>query len=120
LLQSSSITEASELCGVSSRSFTRYLQNDEFRERLRQAKLALIGGAVNELRMTSKQMVGVLKSVALDPIAPFQARVSAARSIISLAIECGDIQELRQELRQLEARTINAAAQRRRITGSQP
>lgn len=108
LLQSSSVVEASKISGISKESFFRYLADDGFKEQYRQAKLRLIDGAVNSLRLKCKGAVDVLWSVATDAAQPAASRVAAARAIISLAIEAGDIEDVKARLQEIENRTIQA------------
>jgi hypothetical protein len=110
LLQSSSIQEASEVCGVSTRTFSRYLQNAGFKARLQGAKLQLLEGAVNKLRLSARDAVEVLVGIAHDGLAPSSARVAAARSIVSLAIEAAEVADIRARLQALEQKTLDADA----------
>jgi hypothetical protein len=108
LLQSSSITAASRVCGVSSRTFTRWLQQDAFRDRLRKAKAQLLEDAIDDLRQESKGFVRVLVDVAHDSISPPSARVSAAKAGLQIAIDAGHLQDLMNRLDELEQITVNA------------
>jgi hypothetical protein len=105
LLQCNSIVEASEACGVSTRTFTRWLANDEeFNKRLRDAKLKLVEDAIDDLRRGCKGFVNVLVEIAHDKIAPHAARVSAAKTGLQVAIDSGQLQDVMRRLLEIEKR----------------
>jgi hypothetical protein len=108
LLQSNSIVEASQLCDVSTRTFTRWFKRPDFRERLRLAKQQLLEDAIDELRRQSKGFVQVLVTVAHDSISPPSAKVAAAKAGLQIAIDAGQLQDLMNRLDELEQITVNA------------
>jgi hypothetical protein len=108
LLQSDSIAEASQLCGISTRTFTRWMQDDTFRESLRQARQQLLESAIDRLRHNAGGFVQVLVEVAQDKISPPSARVAAAKTGLQIAIDVGEVENIRKRLIELEQKTINA------------
>jgi hypothetical protein len=101
LLESSSLPEASEKCGVSPRTLRRWLANPEFEKAYGEARSRLLENAINCLRVKSLEASNVLVSISNDREAPAAVRVSAARAIISLAIG-SEVLELEERLSELE------------------
>jgi hypothetical protein len=84
------------------------MQDSEFLSRPKEAKLRLIDGAISELRNNARGAVNVLVSIANDANNPPSARVAAARAIVTLAIECGQVEDIENRLKELEIKTITA------------
>jgi hypothetical protein len=110
LLQSGNLREAAELSSLSTRTLRRYLSDESFNGKLREAREELVRGAINRLRLKCRGAVDVLDLIAHDPIAPHAARVSAARALVALTIEAAEVAEIRERLAALEQKTLDAKA----------
>jgi hypothetical protein len=105
LLKSSSIQEASETCGVSTRTFTRWLSNDaDFCKRLREAKLKLVEDAIDDVRRGCRGFAAVFIEIAHDNLAPHASRVAAAKAGFQIAIDSGQLQDVMRRLLEIEKR----------------
>jgi hypothetical protein len=107
LLRADSIEAASAECGVSTRTFTRWLQQKDFTDQLRLAKNRLIDVAINEVIASAKGAANTLRSISADPGAPPSARVSASKAILLITIEAAQVADIENRLQALEAKTIN-------------
>jgi hypothetical protein len=107
LLKADSIEQASAECGVSTRTFTRWLRQPDFQRLMREAKNRLIDVAINEIVTSAKGAAIILRSISADPDAPASARVSASKAILLICIESAQVAELQERLDQLEKKTIN-------------
>lgn len=72
--------------------------------------MRLLDAAILKLRNGSSDAVDTLIEILKDACAPHAARVAAARSVIQLAIEAEQVQDVEKRLHQLEQRTINGSA----------
>lgn len=102
--------EAARRVGVSERTIHRYLTDEQFQLVFKEAKMRLLDAAILKLRNGSSDAVDTLIEILKDACAPHAARVAAARSVIQLAIEAEQVQDVEKRLHQLEQRTINGSA----------
>jgi DNA-binding transcriptional MerR regulator len=102
LLAVPTLGEAAQVCGVSERTLRRWLQDEIFAQRYRRERTRMLESAVNLLRRKSMAAVETLTEVADDKQSPAGARVSAARSLIELAIKGAEVQDLEERITELE------------------
>lgn len=102
LLTEPTIEAAARSIGVGERTIRRWMQLDGFRAQYRQARQALVEGAVSELQRASGEAVRVLREVAADPETPASARVAAARALLSEMYRGVEIIELDERIGNLE------------------
>lgn len=102
LLTCSSLPAAAADCGVSERTLRRWLQDESFARRYRQERTRILESTFNLLRQKSVAAVETLANVANDKEALASARVSAARSVVELAIKGVELQDLEQRITELE------------------
>ena len=102
LLGQPSLARAAEACQTSERTLRRWLQDESFARRCRQERTRMPERTVNFLRQKSVAAVETLTGVATDKASPARARVSAARSVMELAITGAELQDLEQRIRELE------------------
>ena len=106
LLSSNSISATARAMGVQETTIYRNLRKPAFKEQYAAAKRRLLDGAINKLQLASAGAVDVLVSIAGDESQPPASRVSAARSILDLAIRAGAVEALEARIEELESRTI--------------
>jgi hypothetical protein len=99
------LAEAAQVCGVCERTLRRWLQDETFARRYRHERTRMLESAVNLLRRKSVAAVETLAEMAADRQSPAGARVSAARSLVELAIKGAELQDLEQRIRELEELT---------------
>jgi hypothetical protein len=104
LLQFPTLPEAAIACKLSERTLRRWLSNAEFQEQYRAERTRVLEGTVNTLRKKSLDAADMLVQLMTHEgeIEQRSARVSAARSIISLAIAGAEMLDLEERLAELE------------------
>jgi AraC-like DNA-binding protein len=102
LLAAPTLAEAAQVCGVSERTLRRWLQDETFARRYRRERTRLLESSVNLLRQKSVAAVETLAEVADNKQSPASARVSAARSLVELAIKGAEVQDLEERITELE------------------
>jgi hypothetical protein len=112
LLTSASVPDVAASVGCSVRTIYRYLGDESFKRMYAEAKARLLDEAILKLRNASGQAVDTLIEVCRDQYAPVPCRVAAARSIVQLAIQAGQMEELEQRLQLVEMNSIEGIATR--------
>ncbi|OAT82230.1 phBC6A51 family helix-turn-helix protein [Desulfotomaculum copahuensis] len=102
LLESPSIGEAARKVGIGERTLWRWLQNPEFSERYRELKQQILHQAVSRLQSICGEAVNTLRDVMLDPKNLASARVTAARTVLEMAIKAAELEDLTARLEELE------------------
>jgi hypothetical protein len=102
LLTSATITEAAAKCDIAESTLRRWLRNETFARRYRQERTRMLESTVNLLRQKSAAAVETLADVANDKETSASARVSAARSVVELAIKGAELQDLEERVGELE------------------
>ena len=102
LLTQSTLTEAARASGVCERTLRRWLQNEEFAERVRSERSASLESVVNLLRKGSSAAVSTLEDVARNKRSPAGARVSACRAILEYHYRGAELTDLMQRVAALE------------------
>ena len=107
LIQQPTIKEAAEVSGISQPTLFRYLQDTEFREEYHKAKRNLLEAALGDLQKASSEAVSTLREIICDREAGASSRVQAARSILSFAIQAGELDDIVRRLEAVEERLRN-------------
>jgi hypothetical protein len=102
LLTEPTLRQAAEQCGVGERTLRRWLRNESFARRYRQARTQQLEATMNMLRQAGGQAVSALVTITTDTMEPAGARVSAARAIIELGIRSAEMKEFEERLSELE------------------
>lgn len=102
LLTSATITEAAVKCDIAESTLRRWLRNETFARCYRQVRTRMLESTVNLLRQKSVAAIETLADVANDKASPAGARVSAARSVVELAIKGAELQDLEDRIGELE------------------
>ena len=104
LIQEPTVARAAEASGISQTSLFRYLQDNDFRREYQAAKRSLLEAALGDLHKATGRAVAVLCEIMEDSEATPGARVGAARSILSFAIQTGQLEDILKRLEAVEDR----------------
>ena len=102
LLVHASMSEAADAAGIGEVTLWRWMQIPEFKEQYRLARREAVSQAVGHLQGACSVAVVVLKDIAQDVTCPAGARVSAARTVLELAIKGVELEDLAARVEELE------------------
>lgn len=102
LLTAPSMAEAAKQAGVGQNTLWRWLKEPAFKEKYQEAKREAVSQAVARLQQLSSTSVDVLNEIANDSEAPASSRVSAAKTIIEMAIKAVELEDIVARVDQLE------------------
>jgi len=112
LLSYPTIKEACFAAGISEATAWRWLNSDsKFREQYRVARRQVVEHVIVRIQTDAANAAKVLREVADDKEAPASARVSAAKTIIELAVKAVEIGDVEARLEALEQHIIKREAQ---------
>jgi len=104
LLACPTLTEAASSCEIAESTIRRWLKDETFSRRYAEARRRTLETTVNLLRQKALGGVVTLSEISENKQAPATARVSAARSLVELAIKAAELQEISERLDALEAK----------------
>lgn len=102
LITAPSVAIAAKQSGVSQRSLARWMEDGEFAAEVQAARNELLQGAIQRLKASAFDAVGVLMEIAANPASSDMARVSASKTLIELALRVGTIEALEKRIDELE------------------
>lgn len=102
LLTQPTLSKAAEFAGVAESTLLRWLQIEEFAERYSWAKREALKQAMAQLQQASAEAVMALREVCSDQDVNPAARVSAARTILEMAVKTYETEEIETRLDELE------------------
>lgn len=102
LLTSKTVDDAARKTGVTSRTATRWLRTEEFRDVYVEQRQATLANLATMLRQSSVGAVEALAEVIKDPQADGTPKIAAAKSILDTMLKVIDSQEIESRLRKLE------------------
>ena len=102
LITEPTMKAAADKIGITPRTLYKWLKMPEFRSAYMAAKREAVTVAVARLQQAAAEAVEALRSIMNDPKKPASARVSAARSILELAIKAIEIEDLEIRIEELE------------------
>jgi hypothetical protein len=112
LLSYPTIKEACFSSGISEATAWRWLNSDsKFREQYRLARRQVVEHVIVRIQTDAASAAKVLRDVADDKAASASARVSAAKSIIELAVKAVEIGDVEARLEALEQHIIKKEAE---------
>jgi len=106
LIAQPSITLAAQEAGISQSTMYRWLNDEEFQMAYRKAKKEIVGHALTQVQKAVTKAVDTLLDVMGNGVVE-SAKVSAAKTILELAIKAVEIEELEERLTILERRMDN-------------
>jgi hypothetical protein len=104
LLVCPTLSEAASSCNVAESTIRRWLKDGIFSRCYAEARRQTLETTVNLLRQKAVGGVVTLSEISENKQAPATARVSAARSLVELAIKAAELQDISERLDALEAR----------------
>ena len=102
LMSESSIEAAAKRTGITGRTLQTWLTQPEFIAKWSAAKRSIVQAATVRLRAGCIHAIKTLEAVQDDKEAPHAARVTAARTILELALRSHEVEELLDRLTALE------------------
>ena len=103
LLVHASMSEAADAAGIGEVTLWRWMQIPEFKEQYRLARREAVSQAVGHLQGACSVAVVALKDIAQDVTCPAGARVSAARTVLEMAIKGVELEDLAARVEHLES-----------------
>lgn len=102
VLSHPTLKEAAFAAGISETTLWRYMRDEEFIKRLREAKRDAMGHVTTRLQQASGDAVTVLHNLMTKENAPAAARITAARTVLDYSIRVAEMEELRAEIDELK------------------
>lgn len=102
LLVHPTIPAAAKAVGVGETTLWRWLQREDFQDAYRAAKREAVAQAIAQLQRASGEAVKALSDVMNGPITPAGARVSAAKTILEMAVKGIELEDLAARVEELE------------------
>lgn len=104
LLATPTLRLAAEQAGVSESTLRRWLNDATFQRAYQEARRLVVSQATGQLATACAEAVETLRAVMGDPTAPASARVTAARSVLELAVTSVDVEDIQARVAELDAR----------------
>ena len=108
LLVHPTMCEAAAAARVSQVSLWKWMQLPEFKEQYRLARREAVSQAVGQLQGACSAAVLALTDISQDVSCPASARVSAARTVLELAIKGVELEDLSVRVEELESQVASA------------
>lgn len=102
LITEPTIKAAAQKVGITTPTLHKWLKLPEFRSAYMAAKREAVTVAIARLQQAAAEAVEALRAIMNDTSKPASARVSAARSILELAIKAIEIEDLEVRIEELE------------------
>ncbi len=104
LLANGSTDKAARAAGVTTRTVYRWLADPTFEEVYRAARREAVQAALGALQQASASAVATVVAIMRNPKASPAVRLSAARSVLELALQSVELDDVLTRLSALEAR----------------
>lgn len=106
LLAQPSVGEAALAANIAESMLYRWLQkHDGFKTAYQAARREVVRQAIVQVQSACGKAVETLRSIMDDSNAPASARVSAARTVLDMAVKAVELEDLEQRIAALEAHT---------------
>lgn len=102
LISEPTLGEAAKKAGISEATLWRWLQDPIFQEKYRAARRQAVSHAITQLQRSSTQAVETLHSVMTDTETPAATRVTAAKTILEMAVKAVELEDLAVRIEALE------------------
>ena len=106
LLVHPTMAKAAAAAGVGEVTLWRWMQIPEFKEKYRLARREAVSQAVGHLQGACSVAVLALTDISQDVNCPASARVSAAKSILELALKGVELEDLTVRVEELESQVV--------------
>ncbi len=102
LLETRTIAAAARAAQVSERTLYRWLNQDAFRDEVKQARRAAVAQATARLQNLSSSAVETLEQMLNDSVQPTVARVGTVRTALQYAYRASEVDDLSDRIAALE------------------
>ena len=102
LLNNPTVRDAAKEAKLSEATLWRYLRDEAFEARYREAKRELVGHTLMRLQANASEAAKVLMDVASNTEQPASARVAAARAIIDHALNGAKLADLQSDVDEIK------------------
>jgi hypothetical protein len=104
LLNCRTVSEAATQAGVNESTVWRWMREESFQDALQEAKQRIVTQAIIQLQQATGEAVGTLRSIMDDGEAPASSRVTAAKTVLDMAVKAIKMEDLEARLMTLEDR----------------
>ena len=104
LLVHPTMTQAADAAGIGEVTLWRWLRIPTFKEQYRLARREAVSQAVGQLQAACSVAVVALTDISKDVNCPARARVSAARTVLEMALKGVELEDLAVRVEELEKR----------------
>ncbi len=104
LVQNPKLADAAKEIGCDESTIYRWLQIPAFRETYACYRRELVRAAIAQAQRATSEAVEVLRQILNDTTAAKSSRISAARTILEIAVKAVEVEELETRLSDLERR----------------
>lgn len=111
LYTSTTVQEAAARSGVHPDSISRWKRSPEFRQAYARARREMLGETTAKLTAVGAAVVESLVGVALDTQAPHAARVSAGRTLLTMAYKSAEQLDITARLERIEQEIAGVAVE---------
>ena len=105
LIEHSTMKEAARAIGIGEATLHRWLKDQSFLASYRETKKCIVDHAITCLQRATGEAVKVLQEILSDPDKPPSSRVTAARTILDMAVKAVEMDDLTSRIEEIE-RTI--------------
>jgi len=102
LLVHPTMTQAADAAGIGEVTLWRWLRIPTFKEQYRLARREVVSQAVGQLQAACSGAVVALTDISTDVNCPASARVSAARTVLEMALKGVELEDLAVRVEELE------------------
>jgi AcrR family transcriptional regulator len=94
--------EAAAAAGISEATLWRWFQTEDFREAYKEVRLQAVRQAIGQVQSASAEAVETLRAIMADTGATSSSRVSAAKTVLEMALKGVELEELETRIAALE------------------
>lgn len=102
LLEHRTVKEAAQAVGIGEATLFRWLQVPEFQDAYRGGKRQIVNHAISRLQQATAEAVETLREIMKDNDKPPSPRVTAAKTILDMAVKAVEIEDIQSRLEVLE------------------
>lgn len=95
-------TAAAQAAGISERSATRYLANEEFQGEYKRAFTELVTEATRQAQQALSPALSALRDIVEDTSESASSRIAAARSLLEYGVKLSELYDLTARIAALE------------------
>jgi hypothetical protein len=104
LMSAPSVAEAAVTCGLGERTLWRWLGEPEFKAAYMKARREAMSHTITQLQQATGEAVEALRAIMQNDTEPASARVSAAKTVLEMALKELELEDLESRIKALEGR----------------